>query len=434
MNMGTRNRTALMILALVVVSASGAHAQSDDDSNGAVQFNFSTPGARSLGLGGAFLGSVDDATAAYSNPAGLLQLSEPEAMVEFRQWSYSTPFASRGRFSGTATGFGADDLSTIEFDTSDEDLEDISYASFVYPRQNWAIAFYYHQAAKFRSQFQTAGIFTRTSRLFPVQSSYDLDISQVGVSFAHKWGGFAVGYGASIYSLELDSLTQRFRTSSSFAAVDFDNDLRINYQTQTGESEELGYLVGLRWDSSVNSKTSIGLVYRFGPEFDIDVASAAGMPSSQSPMGEPAVFNLPDVLGLGFTFRPSPALTVSFDIDQVRYSQMVEDFFIIFRGDSTDPEDFVIDDVTEYHFGVEYVFANNVIPVALRVGGWWDPDHRLRFEGSSDANQARLFKGEDELHYSAGLGLVITSKFQIDLAADFSENADTAAVSAIYRF
>jgi len=39
-----------------------------------LQMSFSDPGARSMGLGGAFVALADDATAAFSNPAGLVQL------------------------------------------------------------------------------------------------------------------------------------------------------------------------------------------------------------------------------------------------------------------------------------------------------------------------------------------------------------------------
>ena len=43
------------------------------------EFSFSNPGARAMGLGGAFAALADDATAAFANPAGLVQLLEPEA-------------------------------------------------------------------------------------------------------------------------------------------------------------------------------------------------------------------------------------------------------------------------------------------------------------------------------------------------------------------
>ena len=42
------------------------------------QLSLSNPGARSLGFGGAFVAIADDATAAWANPAGLVQLARPE--------------------------------------------------------------------------------------------------------------------------------------------------------------------------------------------------------------------------------------------------------------------------------------------------------------------------------------------------------------------
>ena len=51
------------------------------------EFSFSNPGARSLGLGGAFAALADDATAAFANPAGLVQLVRPEVSIEGRSWS-----------------------------------------------------------------------------------------------------------------------------------------------------------------------------------------------------------------------------------------------------------------------------------------------------------------------------------------------------------
>ena len=75
-----------------------------------LEFSFSNPGARSMGLAGAFVALADDATAAYANPAGLVQLVEPEVSLEGRVWSYSTPFIVGGRADGVPTGIGLDTI------------------------------------------------------------------------------------------------------------------------------------------------------------------------------------------------------------------------------------------------------------------------------------------------------------------------------------
>ncbi len=45
----------------------------------ALDLNISGAGARAKGMGGAFIGVADDATAVSWNPAGLAQLDRPEA-------------------------------------------------------------------------------------------------------------------------------------------------------------------------------------------------------------------------------------------------------------------------------------------------------------------------------------------------------------------
>jgi long-subunit fatty acid transport protein len=438
--MHRKNRILVTLgLTLAAVLTGAAFAQTDDDANGAVQFNFSTPGARSLAMGGAFLGSVDDATAAYSNPAGLLQLSEAEVSVEGRRWNYSTPFASHGRFSGRVSGIGADTVSGVQLGAADAELDGVSFAAFVLPRKKWAFAVYYHQAAKFQADFTTGGIFAGEGaserRLFPVRSSYDLDISQLGLALAAKWGDVAVGLAVSNFSFQLDSLTQRYVSGTSFySPIDFSQAIPVNFQSQTGDSEELGFSVGLRWD--LGPKTSVGAVYRSGPEFDLGVRSVGGSPNQPGQTFDDTTtnFNLPNVYGVGISYRPREPFTVNIDVARVTYSNLIEKFYVIFENNAS-VEDFVIDDVTEVHLGFEYVMAKGPIPIAFRFGGWLDPDHRLRAEGgASELTQARLFAGDDEVHYSAGIGLIITSHFQIDAAADFSEVADTVAVSAVYRF
>ena len=68
-------RTGFILLG-ILLSASSVRAQAGVPTT--FQVSFSNPGARSLGFGGAFVALDDDATAAFANPAGLVQLSRPE--------------------------------------------------------------------------------------------------------------------------------------------------------------------------------------------------------------------------------------------------------------------------------------------------------------------------------------------------------------------
>ena len=86
---------------------------------------FTNPGARSLGLGGAFAAVADDATAAFANPAGLVQILRPEISVEIRGTGSSGPFNAEYTIEGGVSGLG--------------------FISLVLPRRNWAFALYSHQ-------------------------------------------------------------------------------------------------------------------------------------------------------------------------------------------------------------------------------------------------------------------------------------------------
>src|SRR5437867_12117558 len=63
-----------------------------------LQFNFGNPGARSLGMGGAFLGLADDASSAEANPAGLTVLRKREISVELRNFEEEQLFSTSGTF------------------------------------------------------------------------------------------------------------------------------------------------------------------------------------------------------------------------------------------------------------------------------------------------------------------------------------------------
>lgn len=104
-----------------------------------LQFNFSDPGARSLGFGGAFIGLADDATAAFANPAGLVQLGRPEVSVEGRRTSYSTPYTEGGRVEGEPSWYGIDNTVGLRTARSDNVVSGVSFLSVAYPRGKWSL-------------------------------------------------------------------------------------------------------------------------------------------------------------------------------------------------------------------------------------------------------------------------------------------------------
>jgi hypothetical protein len=135
--------------------------------------------------------------------------------------------------------------------------------------------------------------------------------------------------------------------------------------------------------------------------------------------------DFPDIYGLGFVYQgPGGHLTVSFQWDRVEYSDIPT---------SLNLDDVTMDDVNEIHLGAEYVFFEATPIIALRLGTWLEPDHQMRSTGYDPFDRALQPRGDDELHYSAGLGIA-TQRFQIDLAVDLADRTDTISLSAIYNF
>src|SRR6185369_17997672 len=79
------SRSVLYVIVIVsILVSSPLFAITDEEIFRAFSLNLTTPGARAIGMGGAFIGRADDATAAETNPAGLTILSRPEISFEYR--------------------------------------------------------------------------------------------------------------------------------------------------------------------------------------------------------------------------------------------------------------------------------------------------------------------------------------------------------------
>ena len=461
------SRIVIACKVLLLTISGGAGALTEAEINAGVQFNFSTPGARSLGLGGAFLALADDATAAYTNPAGLTVLARPEVSLEARRWSATTQFTDEGRAFGAPSEIGTDTLEGIRRGETSEDTIGASFLSYVYPQDRWAIAVYRHELANFKSSFRSQGAYLaeigdQIFRLFPVSADMDLEIVNFGVAGAFQvTPDLSLGLGLSFYDFDLDSTTRRFslRTDSDleepggfFGPPDFSEDNIESLQQQRGSDNDVAVNLGLVWRASPT--ITVGAVYRQGPSFEFDALDRGGSPAGPDAMrpiraSNVVPFRVPNVFGAGLAFRPTDPITVTLDINRIEYSRLTSRMqSIFFEADDDSPaaleradalSKLKVDDGTEIRLGFEYVFLNLRNPLALRLGVWHDPDHRIRFEGDPETFSELVldplfFEGDDEVHVSVGLGYVIGDRFQIDAAFDFSELIDSFSLSGVLRF
>lgn len=289
-----------------------------------LQFDFLAPGARSMALGSAFTARADDATAAFTNPAGLVQLFEPEVSFELRYRRNETPFLAAGRISGTITGIGEDTIQGPVFGTSVDQGTVPSFASFVYARRRLAVSAYRHQLVELQNAFLYRGVFERVSfagastdraRDLPLGGERELAIASYGASVAYRVGRgdrISIGGGVSLNTFDLSSDFARFDFDGVFGAVN----TSITTATATQRGSDTGWAVngGVLWQ--VHRKVTVGSAYRRGPSFSFEQ-------DDRRPLREPLVrtgrFKVPDVFTLGGLWRPVPTVSVSVDYARVAY-------------------------------------------------------------------------------------------------------------------
>jgi long-subunit fatty acid transport protein len=432
---------AFIVLALSLAVASGVRAQ-DEGIPPTFEFSFSNPGARSLGFGGAFVALADDATAAFANPAGLIQLARPEISLEGRYWGYSTPYVGGGRIFGEPFGVGLDTTAGLRTETSSADLVGLSFLSFVYPQKRWSVAIYRHQLANYEFYGEMKGLYSgpwpggiQVRREFDLSQVVNLEIVSYGLAGAYSVNeSLSLGVGLAYSEGQMSFLTRSHGVQATGVPADIlfaerpltDENVLAALSFEV-DSSDWSFSAGFLW--RLSRGWSLGGSWRQGPELDGLLEFRAGptipppIPPGTLLARAQEVLDLPDVYGLGVAYRfPDERLTLSFEWDRVEYSS-------IFTADSS----LSMEDGNELHLGGEYVFLGSTPLVALRAGIWSDPDHEVAYSGDNYVAAALLQPGDDTLHYAAGLGLAF-ARFQVDVGVDFSDLVDTASLSIIYSF
>ena len=153
---------AAVTVGLSILVGSGV-ARAQSTAQVPMQFDFMNPGARTLGLGGAFIGAGDDATTAFANPAGLALINTREVSAEGRFRRQETPFLQGGRVSGGMTGIGADTVSGPSYGIDIDQQLAPAFLSVVVPVGRATIAGYRHEVARIENTFFSNGPFQRAT-------------------------------------------------------------------------------------------------------------------------------------------------------------------------------------------------------------------------------------------------------------------------------
>lgn len=414
-------------------------AQTDETIYREFQFDFSTPGARANGMGRAFVGLADEATAGYSNPAGLGILGTPELYLEWRDGSAFYPASPQGN-----DRFIIDPFAPSVPQASRFDLAQLGFLSYSFSYRNTHFSLYYVNNLDYRRPLvdETTSFIHVDGwgvNLINQHNVRRISINTVGFSASRNFGKLDVGFSIGLSTLEYD-FSYNNTVNAFFVGV---RDLLAS--NAEGETQKASIIGGLLYQ--IHPDLRVGLSAKIHPRFTmIDRINSFEFPESQFPDGKeiPVTFKVPDSFQIGFGYQPSDRWTFLLDLDWIQYRQLIDDITLISQLPFTE-DDYTINESPDIRFGGEYFLPSNGINYALRFGAFLDPDHKTRFIGEAAEGQPDfayeiqrlIFNNQpedDNLGYTVGLGVVLNNKWQLDAAYVDSDRFKRAVVSFLYRF
>lgn len=409
-------RHLIFVLALGIPLA----AQTNEELFREYQFNFDIPGARARGMGGAFIGTADDATASFANPAGLAFLSETAITLEWRTRRLD---AQEGALTGVVNSF---------YKEASVDLDSVNFLSFNFRWRGWYFGIFQfgYLDEKQKRDFTSRSLAPGEERIESRSLSLALEGTSRGFGVARRFGNLKLGLSAN--HLEFKGLANFDRESFFFAGTPASTRL-----VSSIDDSDQAWGLNLGAHHMANDHLSWGVVYRYNPKFSLQEAvteSENGIPTFVDEVRVP--FAVPDVLGAGLSYRLRPDLRFALDWQRVFYSEIVDDGFVIVESIQTERrENYTIDDADELHAGFEWLIPLKSSVWAIRSGYFHNPQHPVRYRGDDPFFKARFSETQtrDENHLTIGVGWVLLNKFEVDLAADFWEQGREFKVSFIWR-
>ena len=314
-------------------------------------------GARAAGMGYAFTGLADDASAISWNSAGLTQLYSMEAAVVGR--------LGAGSYNSTIEGVTPDITTKSNFQ--------LNFASFIVP----------FSVGKFNI---VGGVAYRT--IYDFNEEVTISIPEWDYNDSWKEVG-------SVYAITPSIAMQLAQSLSVGVAYNFYGG---KYQYSENDALDEGS------DSKFSSSSfDIGVFFRPSQKFSI--GANMNLPytmtrSYEMENKEDAEFEVPFFWSVGAAFRATDQFTISFDFHARKWSG--SDAF------EEDVEDGVDVDLNSIHVGLEYLIVTQSVVIPLRGGFFTKPLHVW------DKDEAQVKNNV----FTLGAGVMVGS-FIVDAAFEF---------------
>ncbi len=344
-------------------------------------------GARAIGMGGAFIGIADDATAASWNPAGLIQLERPELSIVGAYLSRTEEYSSSMNPEITNTA-------TID----DTNLNYLSASlPFNFLNHNMVVSLNYQRLYEFKRdfdynlQFSTPSVPPATS----IQNRhYDQDghLGALGMAYtAEITPKFSLGGTLNIWTDDLlwqngwkENFTNHSVTTFGASSVIEDTAITDNYKDFSGVNVNIGVLwnafrnftiggvLKTPFTASVKNEYSEEWIQR-------DAVTGAITGSATINDSEDIKIDMPMSYGLGFAWRVSDQLSLDLDVYRTEWSNYI---ITDSEGNKTSgiggraEKDSDVGDTTQVRFGGEYLIIRpaQTMVIPLRAGLFYDPE------------------------------------------------------------
>lgn len=324
-------RLKLVTLTALLLCLSGLESTFAQEAN----FNFIGSGARARGMGGAFIGVADDATAISWNPAGLATLERPEASV--------VGLYSMDKYTAKATYSSALLAATSFEEEFDQSHPSFNFASAAVPlvvaERNVVFAAAYQRLIDFYYEEED------DSTVWEERGGVDAISPGVGVQVTPQ---VSLGVSANIWTGHFDyKYTDKLNSANNLEEKDWYSYSGLNFN------------IGLMGQFE---KAKIGAVLKT-PLTLKEKYTLAGTDYTDK-------WKFPMIFGFGASFMPNENLTLAADYEIRRFSQtkLYDDV----SGTEIEYDD-VYEDGHQFRAGLEYLVIQDFGVLPLRAGFRTDP-------------------------------------------------------------